>query len=548
MSSSSSSSSSIEATTNVYDVDVSQNEEYTLSTDNEEYTLSTDGSPNTVSTSQLLLLVKSIPTARRMEYIERVMRFTESENAKNRQSQAVEYAPIYDAMTVYKLKERLNERKELSKKRLSMSSEELEKSEMEEMVSLEIDIKIGKSMYVPEENVYNAVRFNELKMKFKLIENKKQELIDRLKNHQDKHTLTVSSSCIKTNISTEISVSTLQLRKRHHSFRSLDTGYIPFKNYHIIQGNCSVLEFFVSSDKFKSKPCQWSDISLSEGEFRNIILYIKELFNYISAKTGDKVRKENNMYIPDQIYTFEKKLKNGDDEDAVAGYAERITSQGEEFNQATILAELFNENANVAFSSCKIGPRGSVFIRTLTLGKYMTLCSVYTGGLFDYDVVAATPVSDPDNPINPLNIFSLHRSLGYARAAGARDEFCTELNYYNPTCNIDEQTGYVCVYSFPNNDSVWRMKPYSHIDNNVHEYWPCVGTSDSVNNIQEEEENDDDELTINEKEEMDELEFETMLQYKMLCKSPSEYYNKVRRYTELKKKYKSLKIKKQRTQ
>lgn len=115
------------------------------------------------------------------------------------------------------------------------------------------------------------------------------------------------------------------------------------------------------------------------------------------------------------------------------------------------------------------------FLYNINLKQYVGLCSIYTGEPISYDEAAGSNIFHPYNPVNPFNVFNLENSMSRARQANADEAFCTEVNYYNITKELDEMTGSTAKYRYPYPHNVWRMNPtYLVPGNTCRVYWPTV--------------------------------------------------------------------------
>jgi hypothetical protein len=278
------------------------------------------------------------------------------------------------------------------------------------------------------------------------------------------------------------------------SYQSLDVGYNPFTNLGLIQPDAKLIELFVASRWFVDSPRKWSDLSRSHSSMRQVFLYIVELFNHLVQEIGTGVNSENGRYIPNQLCFFGMVPSNSEFVNRV-GYTYRVMSQSEKGNIPSLLAELLEENKNRAtarrkkrksdrYDSYQVETEASAYIDSLTIEEYARLCSVYCGIPFNLDVVSATPVSDPDNPINPYRVFSLKRSAELAQAAGAHPDYCSEASFMDFTRPADEN-GESFPYAWPDPSLVWRMKPYHLVvGSSVTLYWPSVGAGNAASDPQ----------------------------------------------------------------
>ena len=333
--------------------------------------------------------------------------------------------------------------------------------------------------------------------------------------------------------------------QRRIAYQTFGYDYHPFSCHQAISHHdASVMEIFVADRLMVDGAKKWSDFNPLHSQMRTVVRKLLRLLRYASAAVnqnthnsgfassseddGDQqqdnskviTKKMDNQVItfalvPGKNYADVHKRKTGSYK--IAGRRERVMFQGGVDDGSKILAELFADNEKrewVQRTKRMIGApqRGHTNhvdpledLHTMTVLDYARLCSIYTNEVYDDLEVKSTPISNPNNPVNPYRVFSLETSMRLAAKAGAHPLFYSLKNYYDPDRRYSPSSSQSndsfydpevddnkpppleseYPYMFPDNTLVWRVNPvYMKPENIDRTYWPCVAAPHSLRDPQ----------------------------------------------------------------
>lgn len=273
-------------------------------------------------------------------------------------------------------------------------------------------------------------------------------------------------------------------------YQSLDVGSHPLSQETIgkIKPSACLLEIFTPLSWYLEGARKFTDMCNVDVSRKLAILYILEIFHYVSYKIGN----ESKEGVPLQMDFFERCGEKG--------LKYRVMYQGEDvsLSPATVISDLIKENARLAIDARqkrkKSFNRGGdnelddeawTYLYNLTIEEWIRLCRIYTGYAFSTDVVMTTPLDDPSNPVNPFSIFSLSRSCDMAKLAMCEDKFTLVEKYCNDA-EFDRYTGDSLgrLWSFPDVEHTYRLHPRYLVPGSSRKvYWPFVESPASTNAV-----------------------------------------------------------------